>query len=150
VLEVEVVPAGPDLAPVLTNLMELYLHDFSPMDGAEVGADGRYGYDGLDRYWSGPDRHPFLFRVDGHWAGFALVRSGDPHDMAEFFVLRKHRRHGAGRDAARALFARFPGRWQVRQMDANPDATRFWRATIPVAFEDGANARGPEQRFSIS
>jgi predicted acetyltransferase len=33
--------------------------------------------------------------------------------MAEFFVLPKYRRGGVGTDAARAVFARFPGEWHV-------------------------------------
>jgi predicted acetyltransferase len=147
--ELEVLPAGRDQVAVVANLMELYLHDFSPLVGADVGAEGRYGYDLLDRYWLDADRVPFLFRVDGRWAGFALVHTGDPHDMAEFFVLRKYRRQGVGQEAARTLFARFPGGWLVRQITANPEATRFWRTAIPVAFEDGTNPKGPEQRFTI-
>jgi predicted acetyltransferase len=148
--EVEVLPADLEHRDVVRHLMELYLHDFSPMDGADVGADGRFGYDLLDRYWIDPDRHPFLFRVGPHWAGFGLVRVGPPHDMAEFFVMRKYRRSGVGSHAARALFAAFPGAWQVRQITANAGATTFWRATIPVPFEDGANAHGPMQSFVIS
>ena len=51
--------------------------------------------------------------------GSRSVRVGSPHDMAEFFVMRKYRRHGIGIVAARELFARFPGDWQVRQLTAN-------------------------------
>lgn len=130
--------------------MELYLHDFSPMDGADVGPEGTYGYDLLDRYWIDPDRHPFLFRAGGQWAGFGLVRVGPPHDMAEFFVMRKYRRRGVGTESARALFASFRGVWQVRQIWTNPNATAFWRLAIPVDFEDGENQHGPMQTFVIS
>ena len=107
-------PASPAEEPVLDRLLELYSHDFSERTGADVGDDGTFGWRFLDRYWSEPDRHAFLFRVDGRLAGFALVRSGDPHDMAEFFVLRKYRRGGVGTEAARAVFAGFPGVWQTR------------------------------------
>ena len=78
-----------------------------------------------------------------------LVREGVPHDMAEFFVMRKYRRGGVGTEAARGLFARFPGAWQVRQMRFNPQATVFWRRAIPVPFEDDENDDGPLQRFTI-
>jgi predicted acetyltransferase len=133
--------------PALRQLLELYAHDFSERNGADVGDDGTYGYSRLDDYWHEPDRHPFLFRVDGRLAGFALVRSGAPHDMAEFFVLRKYRRGGVGRDAARAVFARFPGAWQVRQQFENTGAIAFWRAAIPVPFTEGETHEGPVQRF---
>jgi predicted acetyltransferase len=131
------------------QLLELYAHDFSERNGADVGDDGTYGYRFLDRYWSEPDRHPFLFRVDGRLAGFALVRSGPPHDMAEFFVLRKYRRSGVGRDAARAVFARFPGEWQVREQFENTGAIAFWRDAIPVPFDEGETDEGPVQRFGM-
>ena len=135
---------------VVAQLLELYLHDFSEFTAAEVGDDGRFVYDHLDRYWAEPDRHPFLVRVDGRLAGYALVRSGAPHDMAEFFVMRKYRRGGVGAAAARALFARFPGEWQVRQLAANTGATAFWRTAIPVPFAEDANDEGPVQHFRIA
>ena len=81
--------------------------------------------------------------------GFALVRSGTPHDMAEFFVLRKYRRGGIGRAAARAVFARFPGAWQTRQQWENTGAIDFWRTAIPVPFDEGETDEGPVQRFVI-
>lgn len=146
---VEIVEAAIADKPALNRLLELYLHDFSEFDGADVDAHGLFAYPHLDHYWTEPKRHPFLFRVDGRWAGFALVHSGAPHDMAEFFVMRKYRRRGVGMQAARALFARFRGEWQVRQVKQNRAATIFWREAIPVAFEEGATESGPVQRFSI-
>jgi predicted acetyltransferase len=143
-----------DLATVhdqaaLRQLLELYAHDFSERTGADVGDDGRFGWNHLERYWGEPDRHPFLFRVGGRLAGFALVHSGPPHDMAEFFVLRKYRRGGVGTDAARAVFARFPGEWQVRQQFENTGAIDFWRRAIPVPYDETPNDEGPVQRFRI-
>jgi predicted acetyltransferase len=144
---VEVIEAAADDQPVVRRLLELYLHDFSLFTGADVDRDGRFGYPYLDAYWRDSDRKPFLFRVDGRWAGFALVRTGVPHDMAEFFIMRKYRRGGVGSAAARDLFARFPGAWQVRQMRANVDATSFWRRAIPVDFVEEEIDAGPVQRF---
>jgi hypothetical protein len=42
------------------------------------------------------ERKAFLFRVNGAWAGLALVFIGEPRDVAEFFVMQKYRRHGIG------------------------------------------------------
>jgi predicted acetyltransferase len=145
---VEVIEAELADKPVLRQLLELYQHDFSEFVDADVDDNGLYGYRYLDNYWTEPDRHPFLFRVDGSWAGFALVRAGDPHDLAEFFVMRKYRRHGVGTVLARELFSRFPGAWQVRQMASNPAATSFWIRAIPVDFEQ-ERIDGPVQRFTI-
>jgi predicted acetyltransferase len=149
-VRLELVEATVADEPVLGRLLELYQHDFSEFDGADVDADGLYRYRYLDNYWTEPARHPFLFRVDGHWAGFALVRAGEPHDMTEFFVMRKYRRSGVGKQAARLLFVRFPGEWQVRQMRRNGASTIFWRDAIPVEFEQTDGEAGPVQRFTIS
>ena len=113
-------------------------------------------------YWAEPGRHPFLIRVDGKLAGFALVNArsrltGDDgvHDLAEFFVLRRYRRRGVGERAAAWLFERFRGRWEVRQKPENLAATAFWRRVIGrhtgERFEDvlwdDERWRGPVQRF---
>ena len=132
----EVVDASETDRPVLRRLIELYRHDFSEFDDTDVDSHGEFGYRYLDHYWTEPDRHAFLIRCDGRWAGFALVRSGDPHDMAEFFVMRKYRRSGVGREAAREVLHRFPGRWTVRQLLTNPAATEFWRVAIPHPFTE--------------
>lgn len=140
-MALEVVDATEHDRAVLRRLLELYRYDFSEFDDADVGPHGEFGYRYLDHYWTEGDRRPFLFKVDGAWAGFALVRVGDPHDMAEFFVLRKYRRTGVGRMAAAEVLSRFSGRWTVRQQLTNPNATRFWRAAIPYAITESRTER---------
>src|ERR1035438_2482549 len=133
----EVLPALPGDRPILANLFELYAHDFSEFHAIEMGADGRFGYGDLPLYWSEPDRHPFLLRVDGKLAGFALVKrmlgasiEETVWDMAEFFVIRGHRRRGIGIGAAHEVWRQFPGRWQVRVMESNSTAHQFWDRAI--------------------
>ena len=125
-MHIQVLAAQASDAPRLANLLELYLHDFSEFVPSDIGEDGRFGYPYLAAYWQERERFPFLIRVDTKLAGFALVRqgsllSGDPDviDMTEFFVLRGWRRRGIGRTAAHTLFRRFPGRWEVRVLEAN-------------------------------
>jgi predicted acetyltransferase len=133
----------------IRHLLELYAYDFSEFTDADVDEHGSFGYGYLDQYWTEPTRHPFLIRANEHIAGFSFVRAGDPHDMAEFFVLRKYRRSGVGVRAARSLFATFPGEWQVRQVAANTAAVAFWHRAIPVAFREHADDKGFVQRFHI-
>jgi predicted acetyltransferase len=133
---------------VLRRLIELYRYDFSEFDKGDVGPHGDYGYRYLDHYWTEPGRHPFLFQVDGKWAGFALVREIPPFDLAEFFVMRKYRRTGIGRQAAAEVFAKFPGGWQVRQQLSNPAATTFWRRVIPYAYSERTTAEEVIQEFT--
>jgi predicted acetyltransferase len=81
--------------------------------------------------------------ADGRLAGFVLVNRWSAlnrlvdHAVAEFFVLRKYRRIGVGSRAARILFERWPGRWEVAVARYNKPALAFWRKAIPAAV-DGA------------
>jgi predicted acetyltransferase len=142
--------------PVLANLLQLYLHDFSVRGGPPIGADGRFDYPRLEAYWFEKGRYPFLIRADGNLAGFALVAArellepgADPpeigHELVEFFVVRGLRRRGVGGAAARELFARFPGRWWVGELTSNEPAIAFWRRVIGDATR-GAYAEEGWQR----
>jgi predicted acetyltransferase len=149
-MSVEVVDAEQGDRPVLRRLLELYRYDFSEFDGADVGPHGEFGYRYLDHYWTDDNRSPLLFKVDGAWAGFALVRVGEPNDMAEFFVLRKYRRSGIGRAAAVEVLRRFPGSWTVRQLLSNPDATSFWRSVIPYQVTEHRTDDEVVMEFAVS
>jgi predicted acetyltransferase len=134
---IEVLPATPEQAPILANLLELYAHDFSEFHNIDLGADGRFGYPQLPLYWRESDRHPFLIRVNGMLAGCVLVKRGSEAfgnetvwDMAEFFVLRAYRRQGIGTQAAHEVWRRFPGAWEVRVMQSNTSAYHFWARAI--------------------
>ena len=121
---------------VLRNLMELYLHDHSEFDGADVDVHGLFGYRYIDHYWTEEGRYPFLIRVAGHIAGFVLVRrlsdelEAAKHSIAEFFVMRKYRQQGVGRQAAHRVFDLFPGDWHVGQGADNQGGQAFWRQVI--------------------
>jgi len=136
--EVVVEPAMPPDAAVLSNLLELYSHDLSEVFNLELGANGRFGYEKLPLYWSESERRfPFLIRAGTRLAGFALVTRGSPasddpndFDIAEFFVLRRHRRSGVGRRAAFLLWNRFVAHWIVRVSEGNQNGLRFWASVI--------------------
>jgi predicted acetyltransferase len=120
---------------VLQNMLELYLYEFSVYENMDLNEHGLYGYEYLDHYWVEPGRFPFFIRVDGKLAGLVLVSRhaflpGNEQSISEFFVLRKYRRHGVGSQAARAIFDRFPGKWEVQQEQANEPAQHFWRQVI--------------------
>jgi predicted acetyltransferase len=142
-VRVDVLPA-PDGFAVVRNLFAIYIHDMSEFVDLDVGDDGAFAIPGsLAGYWEGPDaseRFPFLIRVEGKLAGFALIRriAADPvtYDMGEFFILRKYRRTGIGRAAARELFGQFAGAWEVRELPANSSAQTFWRRVIAEYSHD--------------
>jgi len=136
-MDIQIVPVERDQKSVLRQLLELYLYDFSEYDGAELNEQGRYGYEYLDHYWTEEGRHPFFIRVDDKLAGFVLVSSHsfvleDPEakSISEFFVMRKYRRRGVGRQVAVQVFDRFPGQWEVDQHGGNRPSYLFWEIVI--------------------
>jgi predicted acetyltransferase len=140
-MRTEVVLAGDGDRTVARRLLQLYHYDFSEFDGSDVDQHGEYLHRYFDEYWLDDDRTALLIRVDDAFAGLAFIFTGEPHDMAEFFVMRKYRRHGVGTHAAAAIFERYSGNWTIRQQLTNPAATAFWRTAIPYPFteieEDG-------------
>ena len=123
---------------MLSNLLELYVHDLSEIFPVALGPEGRFGYEKLPLYWAEPAvRHAFLIRQGRHVAGFAFATRGSPAtddpedlDVAEFFVLRGYRRSGVGRQAAMALWDSMPGHWVVRVAEANRAGLSFWSEVI--------------------
>jgi predicted acetyltransferase len=157
-----VMPAAASEESVLRNLAQLYAYDFADIMGWDIPDSGRFPDAIVDGCFEGERRHPFLLRADGRLAGFAIVDtrsrlSGDEgvRDMAEFFVARPLRGRGVGAAAARALFDRFGGRWEVRQTERNQPALAFWRAVIGAytggafsqSFQQTSAWRGPVQSF---
>jgi predicted acetyltransferase len=136
--QVVVEPAVHRDATVIANLLELYSHDLSEVFCLELGTGGRFGYESLPLYWSEPDlRFPFLVRCGNLLVGFALVTRGSPasddpnvFDVAEFFVVRRHRRCGVGRRAVFLLWSRIAGRWIVRVSEANHRGCQFWASVV--------------------
>ena len=63
--------ATPSDAPLLSNLLELYIHELSgAFPTIELGADGRFGYPRLALYWSEPERR-FAFLIK--WGAEVLL-----------------------------------------------------------------------------
>jgi predicted acetyltransferase len=132
-------------AGIIDNLMQLYTHDFSEFwagtTRGDLNSEGRFEAYALEEYWSGANYSPLLIRCNQVLAGFALINdkthSGEAADrnVAEFFILRKHRGQGVGRAAAELVFSSCAGTWEVAVARKNLQAHKFWRNTIQ-------NARG--------
>ena len=170
---VSVSPAGPDDPRLIEGLMQFYIYDFSEMEPAgsanfEVEADGMFAaYPHLADYWSGQeaDRHALVIRVNGAPAGFVLINGHShhggtvEHNMAEFFVLRKHRGGGKANEALRQVLAMFPGQWEVAVAQRNARALAFWPRAIAAvegvsnlteAQGDGEHWTGPIWSFRMA
>jgi len=138
---VTVDPARANERALIEGLFQFYIYDFAemygPNDGFEMGSDGRYEpcpY--LDSYWTEADRWPFIIRYGDKPAGFILLNTFSHRDaavdraVAEFFVMRTYRRSGVGAVAARTVFTRFPGRWELAIAAPNAGARRFWPKVV--------------------
>jgi predicted acetyltransferase len=120
---------------LLRRMMELYLYDFSEFDGSDLDEHGVFGYGDLDYFWFEATHAAFLVTVDEKLAGFVLVDNEvvieeNERSLCEFFVLRKYRRQGVGRQVATTVFDRLPAQWEVRVIAENQPAQAFWRRVI--------------------
>lgn len=133
-LDLRVMRATPSDRLPLQHMLELYQHDLSDYWDMELDEHGLYGYR-LDAYWLNANYHPFVFRVGGRYAGFALVndmvcRPDSHYWMAQYFVLRRYRGRGVAQRAALQIFDTLPGRWEVAQVPRNLPAQAFWSKVI--------------------
>ncbi len=134
---VELIQANAGHRSVPENLLQLYIHDFSELVPLDADDDGRFSYNDLSLYGSDASRLAFLAKLDGKLAGFVPITrisepagDGDVFDMTEFFVLRRCRHRGIGRDLAEKVWLRCPGRWQIRVTANNVAALGFWASSI--------------------
>lgn len=95
--------------------------------GKKRGKDGRYA---LDSDWKAPNEG-YYWLEEGEVAGFCVKGSeGDFSDIFEFYIVPDFRKRGIGEKFAHAVFSRFPGKWQVRQIEGADAARVFWRKVI--------------------
>jgi predicted acetyltransferase len=155
---VEVVAVSPDEMSTLRNLFQFYEYDFSEIEAARVGDDGRF-----HQLEKAEFEHAYFFKVDRGLAGFALVNRKPSRLvdgemvwwMEEFFVMRRYRRASLGRRAAQTVIERHPGTWELTQTPNNHAAIAFWRTVLAayaydeVEIDDPKWGPRPLQRFSI-
>lgn len=143
--KIELIEASIDEVSIFRNMLQLYVYDFSEIEGFDLNEHGLYRYRYLDNYWTEEGRHPFLIRVDDKLAGFVLVSMNtyaaeSDYSIAEFFIMRKFRRKKIGMQVAHRIFGMYPGWWEARQTKKNTAAQSFWRKVMaeynPEAYND--------------
>lgn len=124
--------------PVLKWLLELYAEEFALMKGQRVPqkqmfVDSEY----VDSFWKSSQWVPLLIFYHDKVAGFALVLTtgifqgrASIRALPEFFILKKYRHQGIGKQAAFQIFDRYPGQWEVVESDFNAAGQEFWRKVI--------------------
>ena len=136
--------------PVLERLLQLYRYDMAPYRGYELDEHGTIPYRYLDHYFLHADREACFVRHDGNLAGFTMTRAleGGERDVAEFFVVRHHRRCGVGACAAGAMFRRHPGDWVLTVDAANAPAAAFW-PVVAASVAVGDVTSGPKPPAAV-
>lgn len=147
--------AKPADGVLLVNLLELYIHDLSDIcSHVQFDADGRFGFRSLALSWTESGRRfPFLIAPGDEIAGSPWLRAGSrPAQTPTFttspssFLLRRQRRAGVGRAAARLLWGELPGCWMVREMAANSVGLAFWSQRHPRFHERWRSALAAQRR----
>jgi predicted acetyltransferase len=135
---------SPDDRKWIQSVYRDYLSDLAALNTGIFPVLGEYGHrepDLLARWFADDRAHPLMILKDEQPAGFALIvraplqtqsRPAIDYRLSEFFVLRKFRRLGVGRDAATLIFNRFAGQWEVTEYVRNPGAVSFWRQVISL------------------
>jgi predicted acetyltransferase len=137
-VDLQIVKVPKEEKEILQNLMQFYFYDFSEFIDSDVKENGLYGkYPYLDDYWVYENnRLPYLIKHEGKHVGFVLVRyieieDKEPHySIAEFFIMKKYRRLGFGKEVAIKIFDVHKGHWKVFQMEKNVPAKLFWNKVI--------------------
>ena len=122
---------------VIYNLMQLYTYELSFFE--DETTDFKLLDSGLyvmskyvEMYWTSDKRHLYILKCDNELAGFVLARYNEDgkNEIAEFFVLNKYRRSGAGKFMANEMFEVYKGPWEVRTLLKNERVQNFWRNVI--------------------
>src|SRR5579872_1503731 len=169
--EITVEPARAEEQPLLSGMLQFYIYDFSEMQPAESaefelepnGLFKPYRY--LPDYWREAGRVPLIIRKGGLPVGFALLNDHShtsmpvDRNMAEFFVMRKHRRGRVASVAVQTILTAYPGHWEIAIAERNAGAKAFWPSAIAstsgvrdlhLMQGDGVEWTGPIYRFVVS
>lgn len=135
-MDFQLIQVSKEYKDILANLMQFYIYDFSEFVKCDVEEDGLFGPYPLEDYWKEENhRFAYVIKQDEKYAGFVLVRYIESAErayfsIAEFFIMKKYRREGLGREAAKRIFNLHKGQWEVFQIQTNNPAQAFWHKVI--------------------
>lgn len=134
----KIIVASPQDATVLFRLMQLYYFEASAWSDEDILPEGLYDCDHADveaRLREQPDWARLLW-LDGQLCGFVLVDDVDFQDrriqeLADIFILPKHRGKGIAAAVVRALVTPETGQWLLATFRKDLRAEEFWRRNLP-------------------
>ncbi|QDL52965.1 GNAT family N-acetyltransferase [Rhodoferax aquaticus] len=130
--------ATPQDWPCLERMMQFYNYDRSEWCPVEFAETGQYALRPKAPYWATPSVKPYVARVGGKLAGFAVMDQecvhADSHcNLGYFFLARHYRGQGRAQSMFTQLLAQHPGRWEIYNMVNNAPAAKFWPKAIAQA-----------------
>ncbi len=136
-MKFELIEAKEEDKNIIYNLMQLYTYELDFFEDKttsfELLENGLFKISKyVDLYCKEEERHPFILKYDGKLAGFVLERFNEEemYEIAEFFVLNKYRKLGAGTFMANEMFNKYKGKWEIRTLLKNKPAQNFWRKVV--------------------
>lgn len=92
-------------------------------------------YKYLNSYWEDPQRHAYYILLGNKIVGFVLVNDysvtvDKAMTISEFYIKKLHRGKGIGKKIAFKVFDRFPGTWEIREIEHNKSGHAFWKKII--------------------
>lgn len=119
---------------ILRNLYSLYLHDLSKFTSMiEIGADGSFEYESLDKFWEVDGLSPYFIKLDDSIIGFILLLERPfltkKNDLGinDLFIINKYKGKGVATQAVGKLFEEKRGQYFVMQVIENKRAVSFWK-----------------------
>ena len=103
--------------------------------GWDCREDGVFdGCDEMSENWTSENYYSYLVYNGKYPIGFALIKKHFNNvinfEVEEFFILRKYRRKNLGKNVSFELFDKYKGKWQVKVLQDNLPAQKFWKNII--------------------
>lgn len=142
------------------NLWQFFGYDFSELNKMDINQEGEYTLpEDLEEYIESNQYCSYIVKVNGMIGGLAVIKFIEDEGInyfRHFFIMRKFRRMGIGKEAVYKIFRLYSGRWRVSQFDYNIPAITFWR-TVIEEYTDGhynetrrIDDKGPQQEFNLT
>lgn len=136
-MNIEVVKVTSEEKSILQNLIKMYCYEWSQYNKMDVNKNGEYDFEHhLSDFWEKEKHIPFFIKVNSNLAGFVLIdddfiiNKNADYSISEFFVMHKYRRAGVGRYAAKSIFDKHRGKWEIVQHPHNMTSIEFWSSVV--------------------
>ena len=128
----ELVTVRPEDRELLWNINQKYLYEMTNFYDDELDGEGNLHYGYFEEYFADPERKAFFLYEGKTLVGFAMIHpysniGGKPdYVLAEFTVFPMYRRKHLAAAAAKEIFGRFGGGWEVKYSEKNTAAKSLW------------------------